>query len=114
MLLTIPDDFKSGRYYFNKYRKIDLIILISGIVIGITIFLISMFIALAIKSLAIMLLGLSISAISISTVFLLTMNITHYHNVLEKIICMIHYSKSKKKYIWRGVIYDNQKNDEEI
>lgn len=34
MIYSCPKDFKNGKYFFNKYGILDLLILVPGVIIG--------------------------------------------------------------------------------
>ena len=34
MIYSCPKDFKNGKYFFNKYGVLDLLILVPGVIIG--------------------------------------------------------------------------------
>ena len=34
MIYSCPKDFKNGKYFFNKYGVMDLLILVPGVIVG--------------------------------------------------------------------------------
>ncbi len=101
----IPKNFKSGKYLFNRYKPVDLIILCGCSSIGLFIIISMIFVASEMKNFIIAITSIIIGLLIISAGFLLTINIPYYHNVLGKIKCIIRFFTKTKEYKWKGVDY---------
>lgn len=99
MIFNAPKNFKSGRLILGRYRWIDLILLLSGILIS----LLSMIIyagTLRQNNLLVVVVLFLPAAIT----YTLTMPTNGvYHNNLEFLRLLRKYSKSKRTYIWEGI-----------
>ena len=86
----IPENFKKGNYLFNRFRGIDLAIIISCSVVGL---------------LVMGIVGVVIGVLIISCGLLLTFNVPYYHNVLGRLLCITRFMSKPKKFKWKGVDY---------
>ena len=103
-----PKDFKSGKYFFSKYRIIDLVILIGGAITGLIISLLLFQIAIALKSIVFAITILFLGGIMIGILFILVTKISYYHNILEWMFVLFEYLTRKKAYSWKGIIYTDE------
>lgn len=101
----IPENFKKGNYIFNRYRGIDLAILISCSAVGLLVLLSVLFLASSLKSLVVGIAGVIIGVLIISSGLLLTFNVPYYHNVLGRLLCITRFMSKPKKFKWKGVDY---------
>lgn len=101
----IPENFKKGKYLFNRYKPIDLIILCGSCVLGLFIIISMLFVASEMKNIAVGGASIALGLLIISAGFLLTINVPYYHNVLGKLKCIARFSSKQKKYKWKGVDY---------
>lgn len=101
----IPENFKKGNYLFNRFRGIDLAIIISCSVVGLFVILSILFLASSLKSLVMGIVGVVIGVLIISCGLLLTFNVPYYHNVLGRLLCIIRFMSKPKKFKWKGVDY---------
>ena len=88
MMYSCPKDFKNGKYFFNKYGVMDLLILVPGVIVG-----------------------LIIDCLN----FVLFMPMTMFHNLFQRVIVEIDYHLRQKSYPWCGINYNNyeEKDDAE-
>lgn len=101
----IPENFKKGKYIFNRYKVVDLCILCSSCILGIFIIITFVFLASELKNLIIGIVSTFIGLLIILSGILLTINVPYYHNLLGKIKCIIRFGLKRKKYIWKGINY---------
>ena len=99
----IPENFKSGKYLFNRFKIIDLAILLTGSFIGTIIIISIILLAAEMKNFILACAGSLLGLFIIGIAFLLTFNIPYYHNVLGKIQCLIRYETKNKIYRYKGV-----------
>ena len=107
----IPENFKKGKFILNRFRVVDLLIIILGSLAGVCLLIGSVIIASQIKNLMLAIAGISIALIIIFTVFVLTLNLPYYHNVLGKFICFIRFHTKTHAYKWKGVDYVNYEEE---
>lgn len=88
MIYSCPKDFKNGKYFFNKYGVMDLLILVPGVIVG-----------------------LIIDCLN----FVLFMPMPMFHNLFQRVIVEIDYHLRQKSYPWCGINYNNyeEKDDAE-
>lgn len=102
MEFNTPKNFKQGRLIANKYRVIDIVLLLASILFTVTS--IVTYLQLEGKHVAVVLL-LTVPVISI---LLLTIPHGIYHNYLVYLHVIFLYNKQEKHYIYKGVEYGNQ------
>ncbi len=108
----IPENFKTGKYLFNRFKIIDLAILLIGSILGTLIIISIILIAAKMKNFVLACVGSLIGLLIIGIAFFLTLNVPYYHNVLGKIECLIRFSMKTKIYKYKGVdyrIYEEEK-----
>ena len=93
-----PKDFKSGRLINSRYRKIDIVIMVTGILIS-TAFIVGYMGMLDGRN-WILFLFLCLPAM---TGMFLTMPAGLDHNMLELLKMLFVYWKSEKDYFWEGI-----------
>lgn len=100
MIYSCPKDFKNGKYFFNKYGVMDLLILVPGVIVGTLI---------AIASISMM------SDESFNYCMVLFMPMPMFHNLFQRVIVEIDYHLRQKSYPWCGINYNNyeEKDDAE-
>lgn len=101
----IPENFKKGKYLFNRYRTIDICILSCCSLLGLFIIISFIFLASELKIITLGVISTTIGLLIISIGILLTANVPYYHNLLGKIICILKFTSKRKKYVWKGVDY---------
>lgn len=101
----IPENFKNGNYIFNRYKVIDLIILCGCSSVGVFIIISVLFLASTFKNVVIGVIGVLAGLLIISLGLLLTINVSYYHNVLGKVLCIIRFMLKQKQYKWKGIDY---------
>ena len=106
MEFVSPKNFKSGRLINSRYRKIDIVILVAGIVIS-----------------AVLIIGymsilngrnwilFTVFCIPVLLSFFLTMPVNLDHNMLELIKVMLIYWKSEKNYFWEGIYKEDVREE---
>lgn len=108
MHFICPKDFKNGKYYFSKYRTIDLFILIGGCIIGFFIGYFLIQIGLSIHSSKIAILAVIIASIIVLISTILVIKISYYHNILEWSFVAFEYLTRVKQYRWKGLYYRDE------
>ncbi|MEG1065928.1 MAG: hypothetical protein RSD85_00095 [Erysipelotrichaceae bacterium] len=107
MIFNSPKNFKRGQYILGRYRKTDIIILISTTIISILAivsFLSAFKLSLIVNALIVLILLLPMV-----TVYILFMPLPIYLNVLELLKAYLFYSSKQKRFKWEGIyISDNE------
>lgn len=103
----IPENFKKGNYIFNRFRVVDLVLLVGACVVGLITILSSLFLASDMANPVIGFVGIGMGCVMILLGILLTIPLPYYHNVLGKIMCILRYTAKEKTFKWKGVNYKN-------
>lgn len=98
MTFYSPNNFKSGRLIFNRYRKTDLLIFSVALVFSLSAIIISINV-LKIYHPAILVL----ESIPAGFALFLIQPLNVYHNFLLYGLCIKNYLKRQKKYKWEGI-----------
>ena len=114
MIYSCPNDFKNGKYFFNKYGVMDLLILVPGVIVG-TLIAIASISMMSDESfnycMVLFIVGLIIDCLN----FVLFMPMPMFHNLFQRVIVEIDYHLRQKSYPWCGINYNNyeEKDDAE-
>ena len=87
MIYSCPKDFKNGKYFFNKYGVMDLLILVPGVIVGLIID------------------GLN---------FVSFMPLPMFHNLFQRLVVEIDYHLRQKSYPWCGINYNNYEEKDDV
>lgn len=98
MTFFAPKDFKKGRLIMNRYRKIDILIVLVFAIITIP----TMLISLTSETVNIPLFFLSLTILIFVVFFVQPFHI--YHNFLVFFSLLYRYFRREKKYIWYGIV----------
>lgn len=98
MVFFTPNNFKSGKLIFNRFRIIDLVIVIGLFALSFVSFF--MYVQFAEKINYLILIGTLIPA---AIAFFLTMRFPVQHNYLEYQKIKMKYYSSQKNFVWEGV-----------
>ena len=101
-----PKPFKDGELIFNQYRTVDLLMLISGCALSLVLLYTSVSI---LPQGTIMMIGVVIAMLPAGLGLVLTGKHHGFHNFYEFIkIASRFYRHTKRKYMWEGVILDEE------
>ncbi len=110
MIFHAPKNFKSGRLILGRYRIIDLIILVAGIVLSLLSIII--YVGVLQHNSPFMVLVMLLPAV---ICFILTFSTGGiYHNMATLLYIGFIYLKSTKTYQWEGVYKDDNEYTENI
>ena len=114
MIYSCPKDFKNGKYFFNKYGVMDLLILVPGVIVG-TLIAIASISMMSDESfnycMVLFIVGLIIDCLN----FVLFMPMPMFHNLFQRVIVEIDYHLRQKSYPLCGINYNTyeEKDDAE-
>lgn len=101
MIYSCPKDFKNGKYFFNKYGILDLLILVPGVIIG-TLISIASISMMSDESfdycMVLFIVGLIIDCLN----FVLFMPMPMFHNLFQRLVVEIDYHLRQKTIL--GVV----------
>lgn len=106
MIFYCPRDYKNGKYYFNKYDAIDLIIMVPSIVVGTVISILSLT-SMSNGNFILSMSGLSCGILINGVTLILFMPYRIYHNILNRVIVEIKYQIKQKDFLWYGYDFNN-------
>lgn len=112
MQFICPKNYKSGKYFMSKYRKIDVVIIVTGTIFGMILTLTMITIANGKGTFFMGIMGAVIGMLIAGTVIILTLNIPYYHNVLEWLLNVIKYCTKTRRYAWKGINYNEDEEEE--
>lgn len=113
MIYSCPKDFKNGKYFFNKYGILDLLILVPGVIIG-TLISIASISMMSDESfdycMVLFIVGLIIDCLN----FVLFMPMSMFHNLFQRLVVEIDYHLRQKSYPWCGINYNNYEEKDDV
>lgn len=98
MEFNVPKNFKRGRLIQNRFRKIDILILILGILLSVILLIVALSVF-KIRQLFWIIPCVLPGLISGALISPFNM----YHNILEYFRLLFMYINSPKRYIWEGI-----------
>lgn len=106
MIFYCPRDFKNGKYYFNKYDTLDLMVMIPLTVVGtlLSVFSLSF---MSDGNFTVAMIGLSAGLIIVGTTLILFLPYKMYHNILNRLLVEIHFQIKQKEFLWYGYDFNN-------
>lgn len=113
MIYSCPKDFKNGKYFFNKYGILDLLILVPGVIIG-TLISIASISMMSDESfdycMVLFIVGLIIDCLN----FVLFMPMPMFHSLFQRLVVEIDYHLRQKSYPWCGINYNNYEEKDDV
>ena len=105
MIFITPRNFKNSKYYFGKYDKFDLLLIVPSSFLA----LISFITLVTITQNPIhLMIGITVCLAVVFTVFILTINLPIYHNILGRLKARKNFKTKQKVYVWYGVQYEDK------